>query len=211
MSGPAPAGPAPAALAARKAAARTWARNKLKGLEGRQAAGAAMAARLAALSVYRAARVVLAFAPMGCEPDITPFLTRVLADGKMLCLPACTGPGQMEARRVQALSALQPGAYGIAEAPGPALAPGEIDLAVIPCLAAGADGTRLGRGAGYYDRYLPALRPEAVKVALCRAALLRPTVPAGALDVPMDAVLTECGVYGELLLQKTLDNPPGFQ
>lgn len=208
MSGPAPAGPAPAALAARKAAARTWARNKLKGLEGRQAAGAAMAARLAALSVYRAARVVLAFAPMGCEPDITPFLTRVLADGKILCLPACTGPGQMEARRVQALSALQPGAYGIAEAPGPALAPGEIDLAVIPCLAAGRDGTRLGRGAGYYDRFLAALPPAVPTVAVCRAALVQASVPAGALDVPVGLVLTECGPAGGAAAGRLAPSPP---
>lgn len=181
------------ALAQEKAAARARARAAGKALAGRREAGQAISARLAALAAYRAAQTVLAFVPMAGEPDITPFLEQVLADGKTLCLPACTGPGRMEARRVQSLAALRPGAFGIPEPDGPALAPGDIGLAVVPCLAAGADGTRLGRGAGYYDRFLPGLAPGAAVAAVCRAALVAPSVPAGALDAPVDAVVCETG------------------
>ena len=111
----------------------------------RQALGLAVSRRLAALEAYRRAAVVLAFAPMGTEADITPFLRRVLADGKRLCLPACTGPGVMEAREAADLALLAPAsAYGILEPAGPAVPPEKIDLAVVPCLAAGRDHTRLG-------------------------------------------------------------------
>ena len=167
-----------------KRAARARAR-QLAGLTARDPAaraalGLAVSRRLAALEAYRRAAVVLAFAPMGTEADITPFLRRVLADGKRLCLPACTGPGVMEAREAADLALLAPaGAYGILEPAGPAVPPEKIDLAVVPCLAAGRDHTRLGRGGGYYDRYLPQLRPGA------------PAAAAGPLDAPVALVVTE--------------------
>lgn len=179
-----------------KRAARARAR-QLAGLTARDPAaraalGLAVSRRLAALEAYRRAAVVLAFAPMGTEADITPFLRRVLADGKRLCLPACTGPGVMEAREAADLALLAPaGAYGILEPAGPAVPPEKIDLAVVPCLAAGRDHTRLGRGGGYYDRYLPKLRPGAPAAAVCAAALLWDTVPAGPLDAPVALVVTE--------------------
>lgn len=177
-----------AARARARQLARAWAEDPAV----RAAAGLAVSRRLAALEAYRQAAVVLAFAPLGTEADITPFLRRVLADGKRLCLPACTGPGVMEAREATDLALLAPaGAWGILEAEGPAVPPAQIDLAVVPCLAAGRDHTRLGRGGGYYDRYLPKLRPGVPAAAVCAAALLWGAVPAGPLDAPVTLVVTE--------------------
>ena len=49
--------------------------------------------------------------------------------------------------------------------------------------------------AGYYDRFLP-LACNAVKIALCRAALLEPVLPRECHDVRADFVLTEDALYG---------------
>ena len=88
-----------------------------------------------------------------------------------------------------------PGAYGIPEpSGGEAVEPRTIDLALIPCMAAARDGTRLGHGAGYYDAFIRNTRM--VKWCLCFEALLLNDLPADPWDIAMDAVMTEAGVYG---------------
>ena len=93
---------------------------------------------------------------------------------------------------------LQPGAYGIPEPPAdrPAADPGgyAATLALIPCLAAGTDGVRLGRGGGYYDRFLAQYKGE--RLLLCPAAALLADLPADDWDARFapDEILTEKGI-----------------
>ena len=117
----------------------------------------------------------------------------MLADGKRLCVPLCTAPGVMECRQVLALSELAPGTYGIPEPPAAApLVPAEeIDLAIVPCASASPDGDRLGRGGGYYDRFLRRCTGDAL--LLCREALLRAHIPQEPHDIRLPAVITERG------------------
>ena len=144
-------------------------------------------------TVYHRARTVFAFVGRGDEIDTLPLLRRVLADGKRLCVPLCTAPGIMECREITDLSVLRPGAYRILEPPAgaPLVAPADIDLAVIPCAGASPDGRRLGRGGGYYDRFLAGYAGEAL--LLCRQALLRTDIPWEAHDVLIPTVITEQG------------------
>ena len=120
-------------------------------------------------------------------------LERILSEGKELCVPLCIGPGRMECRRVQDLSVLRPGSYGIPEPPpeAPAAVPEDIDLAIVPCVGAAADGRRLGRGGGYYDRFLARYTGSAL--LLCRERLLCPDIPREAHDICVPAVSTEKG------------------
>ncbi len=69
---------------------------------------------------------------------------------------------------------LSPGVLGIPE-PRPDLpevTPAAVDWALVPGLAFDERGFRLGRGAGYYDRLLPLLRPDATCWALCLSCQL---------------------------------------
>lgn len=66
----------------------------------------------------------------------------------------------------------------------------EVDLAFVPALLVAVDGTRLGRGKGYYDAVLPALPPRAPTVALLHDHEWVAQVPAEPHDVPVQAVLT---------------------
>jgi 5-formyltetrahydrofolate cyclo-ligase len=88
---------------------------------------------------------------------------------------------------------LSPGRFGLQEPPGPRLPPAALaaaDVVVVPALAVGADGTRLGRGGGYYDRALLHARPGAVLVAVVFDEELLDVVPAGPHDRRMTAVVT---------------------
>ena len=144
---------------------------------------------------YRRARTVFAFVGCGREIGTRALLERILSEGKELCVPLCTGPGRMECRRVRDLSVLRPGSYGIPEPPleAPSVPPEDIDLAIVPCVGAAADGRRLGRGGGYYDRFLAHYRGGTV--LLCRELLIREEIPLEPHDYPVPWVLTERGLY----------------
>jgi 5-formyltetrahydrofolate cyclo-ligase len=64
---------------------------------------------------------------------------------------------------------------------------GDIDLMLVPAVAADRSGRRLGRGGGSYDRVLPRVR--AFTIAVVHADELLPEVPVEAHDARVDAVL----------------------
>lgn len=149
----------------------------------------------AVLPEYRSASVLFCYVSVGREPDTRRLIKRALAEGKRVGVPLCTSKGRMEVREITGFEDLEAGAYGIPapKASCPGLAPGEIQLAVIPCVTCSHMGTRLGHGGGYYDRYLAAL--ECPTVCLCREALIREEIPLEPHDRPVDAVITEKGVF----------------
>ena len=161
----------------------------------RAAADEAIARHLLSLPEYRSAGTVFCFVSAGREIDTRPILERTLADGRTLCVPLCVTDGVMELRAVRDLKELSPGAYGILEPPAdsPALSPDQIDLAVIPCVTCSREGRRLGRGGGYYDRFLAHYRGAAV--LLCRERLLRQEIPFDLHDYPIPWVITEAGLF----------------
>ena len=84
-----------------------------------------------------------------------------------------------------------PGPFGIPE-PAPeaeAVEPGAIDWALVPGIAFDPRGYRIGRGAGYYDRLLPMLRPEAPRYALVLDRQWIDEVPTEPHDQPVDGVV----------------------
>lgn len=85
--------------------------------------------------------------------------------------------------------------FGIWEPVGPATDPGVIDLALVPGLAFTRAGHRLGRGKGYYDRFLAQLRPGCFKCGIGYDFQLVDELPTEPHDVPLDAVVTPAGVY----------------
>ena len=68
--------------------------------------------------------------------------------------------------------------------------PNKFDLLVVPGLAFDRTGARLGRGAGYYDRYLPLLRADARRVAVAFDEQIVDAVPTTPEDQPVDFIVT---------------------
>jgi 5-formyltetrahydrofolate cyclo-ligase len=71
--------------------------------------------------------------------------------------------------------------------------PAEIKLMIVPGLAFTRDGHRLGRGGGFYDRYLALLPSTAVKIGVCFSVQIVPSLPAEPHDQHMNAIITEQG------------------
>ncbi|MGN0822293.1 MAG: 5-formyltetrahydrofolate cyclo-ligase [Candidatus Gallimonas sp.] len=125
------------------------------------------------------------------EADTSALIARLLAAGKTVCLPRVFGR-EMRAVRFRSGDALVSGAFGIAEPTGERDEPCEV--ALTPLLAADLSGTRLGYGGGYYDRYFAA-HPTTARVGICFEGQVVSRIPRSAWDVPLDALITEAGVY----------------
>lgn len=160
-----------------------------------QTSSAAIAAHLLAMPEYQAAETVFCFVGIASEIDTQPILQDVLSSGKQLCVPLCTTPGHMELREVSDLCQLHPGSFGLPEPAGdaPVVCIDDVDLAIIPCLTCNHQGQRLGKGGGYYDRFLAHYRGGTV--LLCREKLIRDEIPVEPHDYPIPWVLTEKGLY----------------
>lgn len=153
--------------------------------------------RLIAQPEFAAARVVMAYASTPGELDTDELLAAVLTAGKRLVLPRiAAGEGLMEAVEVSdPASELQPGRFGIAEPTrGHAVAPEQIDLVVTPAVAYDRRGWRLGRGGGFYDRFLARPGLKAVACGLGFAEQLVDALPHGPHDRPVNMLVTDMDV-----------------
>lgn len=142
------------------------------------------------LPEIKKARTVLAYASLPDEVDTSLLLDRLLADGRTVVLPKVTGSTTMELRRYTGRHDLTEGAYHIPEPTGPAFTDLQaVDTALIPGMAFTADGRRLGRGKGYYDRFLASLPHTTVRIGVCFPFQLVSDMPANSHDLPMDMVV----------------------
>lgn len=137
----------------------------------------------------QAARTVLMYWSLPDEVDTHAAVEALATEGKIVILPVVIGEGLMELRRFTGPADLCEGAYGIMEPSGKLFTDfGSIDLIVVPGMAFDAQGHRLGRGKGYYDRFL-ALTPHIYKIGICFDFQKKPFVPFSAHDIPVDEVL----------------------
>lgn len=116
---------------------------------------------------FRPGDLVMGYCPLPDEPDITPVLELLLESGYRLCLPVITPHNGMVAREVTDLKTdLLTNHWHIREPSAfcPEAVPLDIRLVIVPGRAFTPGGARLGRGKGFYDRFLP--RTPARRVAL---------------------------------------------
>ena len=175
--------------------------------EYRDGASAAIAVNALSIPEMHKAKRVLVYFSVGSEPGTLALINKLLESGKKVCLPLCTDFDEegrktdtvdaMEARQINSFDDLVPGAYGIPEpkADTKMIPPRKIDLIILPCVSCDRNCSRLGHGAGYYDKYLSMVRPGCFKMALCFEEALADEIPVEEHDVRMDAVVTEKTVY----------------
>lgn len=151
--------------------------------------------RLRTLSEYQNADTVFCFVGTPHEIDTRPILLDVLSSGRRLCVPRCMAGHRMEPVVIRSLDDLSPGAYDILEpvASCQVLQSDEVDFTVVPCLSCDRSGRRLGRGGGYYDRFLANYRGRAAMV--CRESLMRRRIPADLYDQTIEILVTDAQIY----------------
>ena len=155
-----------------------------------------IAQRLFASPLWQQSRTIMLYLSFQNEVATREIYQQGWQAGKTMLLPICApSGGLMEMSILTSFAQLVPNRYGIDELPEGLqrlIDPAEIDLALIPGIAFDRSGNRLGFGAGYYDRYLPRLRPDVPRVALAYECQLHSeSLPADQYDLPMDHIVTE--------------------
>ena len=143
------------------------------------------------------ARTIMGFAALVDEVDLAPLWQHIIASGRVLAFPAMTGEdGRMDAKPVGDLERdLEPGRFGILQPVASVpLDPREIDFVFVPALVYDLRGHRLGRGGGYYDRFLAGRAPQAFRCGVGFECQVLPEVPIKDHDCPVQALVTEKGV-----------------
>ncbi|MDR1961281.1 MAG: 5-formyltetrahydrofolate cyclo-ligase [Gracilibacteraceae bacterium] len=165
--------------------------------EERQAQSKAIASFTRESSFFIDSRVIFLYMSVGSEVATEDLAADILASGRELCVPWCR-QGRMHACRVFSLTRdLAPGAWGV---PEPVerrqrpLEPALIDLVLAPGLAFDRAGHRLGYGGGYYDRFLPLCRPEAVVCGLAYSFQILPFVEFEPHDQKLCCLVSENGI-----------------
>lgn len=137
---------------------------------------------------YQNAKRLFCYYSTDSEPSTRELIADAAARGKTVALPVSGPDGSMEFYRYDGV--LRPGRFGIMEPDSrELLVPEAGDLLLVPGVAFDRRGYRLGRGGGYYDRYLAA--HTGVTMGLCWGQMLIGQVPHTCYDVPVDYIVTE--------------------
>lgn len=151
------------------------------------AAGAALAAHAPTL----ARPTVALFVASGSEPPTLPLLDALADLGVRVLLPVLEEDMDLDWAVYGGVGGLVEGRRGILVPTGRPLgreALASVGLVVVPALAVGRDGSRLGQGGGSYDRALA--RATAPVIAVVHDVEVLETVPVEPHDRAVDGFLT---------------------
>ena len=134
------------------------------------------------------ARVVMVYYSLPDEVCTHQLIDDLVAEGKMVLLPKVLDDETMELCRYTGIHDLREGSFHIMEPVGEPFANFlQIDVALIPGMAFDAQGHRLGRGKGYYDRLLT--RISCKTIGVCFDFQKVEEVPVGEHDISVDEVI----------------------
>ena len=135
------------------------------------------------------AAVVMAYYSLPDEVNTHRLLDELVEEGKTVLLPEVVDDETMVVRRYRSCADLREGAYHIMEPIGEMFTDyQQIDVVLVPGVAFDADGHRLGRGRGYYDRFLNTVGTVS-KIGVCFDFQKVQEVPVGPDDVMVDLVV----------------------
>ena len=152
-------------------------------------------ANIVSLPQYKKANRIMAFLAMRGESNLDPLIEQALADEKEIYIPVCLPERQIGAGRLFSMSGFTKGPLGLRNLPAPytMIGPEDLDLVLVPAVACGVDGTRLGMGAGYYDRYLARV-PFEKRVAALWDFQVIPDIPSEPFDQKIAKIVTDKSV-----------------
>ena len=170
---------------------RTWIRQQTRQFSQQQLAelSTVIMERLLHHPQMQTAKTVLMYYALPDEVDTHAAIDTLVTMGKEVFLPAVVDAEHFILRHYTGKKDLTKGAYGIMESIGKvANAAQHIDVAVVPGMAFDTDGHRLGRGKGYYDRFL-AHQQQTYKIGICFDFQKVSKVCTTENDIKMDEVL----------------------
>ena len=145
--------------------------------------------------VWKKANHIMMYSPFKGEIDLLVLLQE---PGKKFYFPKIDNK-KLQVVEVKSAYDFEEGTYNIGEPKSfcPVFSPKNIDLIIVPGLAFDKEGNRLGRGQGFYDRFLEDVKKykEIPTLALAYPFQIQESVPIEPHDQKVDRVLSLCNVY----------------
>jgi 5-formyltetrahydrofolate cyclo-ligase len=124
--------------------------------------------RVLELPVWEQARVVVVFEPFRYEPEITPLVSDLRRRGSEIIAILPTARSQHDVAIF-----------------------GPLDLVLVPGIAFTRAGARMGRGFGFFDRFLAHRAAGAIKIGIAFNFQIVESLPLEPHDVKLDLVVTD--------------------
>lgn len=159
--------------------------------EERNRKSARIKEKLLNTSEFKKAKVVMFYITFDGEVKTEEMIKEALKLGKIVVVPVC-GRDRVILRPclLDSATKLKKGPYGICEPTRKKpIRLKDLDLIIVPAVAFDKNNNRLGRGKGYYDRFLKRLSPDTASIGLGFDFQILPVLPAATHDVSVDRVL----------------------
>ncbi|MGM0569036.1 MAG: 5-formyltetrahydrofolate cyclo-ligase [Elusimicrobiota bacterium] len=141
---------------------------------------------------FKKAKNIMFYIAHSGEPDISCITDDFSDKKKNFYLPRIKS-SHLEVAKIEGFDSLIIGKYKIPEPPpqSETIPREKLDVIFIPGLCFTPSGIRLGRGGGYYDRFLAGIDPAVKKIGICYSFQIEKDIPCCAHDVGVDEVITD--------------------
>lgn len=148
--------------------------------------------KLSGLSEFKRAKTVMFYVSLDEEVNTENMIDETLLMGKQVVVPVIKEGKIIASPITDRKKDLVRGSFGIYEPlkeNARSIQPDRIDLVIVPGVAFDLLGNRLGRGKGYYDRFLAGLIPETCTVGLAFDFQVVEDLPRTPHDIPVKKLL----------------------
>ena len=141
-------------------------------------------------SVFKKAKTVMFYISFGGEVNTKDMIRKSKESGKIVTVPVCEKNRIINACLLGGRERLAKGPYGILEpVTKQCFNLRNLDLVIVPGLGFTKQGKRLGRGKGYYDRFLKKLSSKTDTIGLAFDFQILSRIPTTPTDVNVDRVV----------------------
>jgi 5-formyltetrahydrofolate cyclo-ligase len=183
-------------------------REKIKGILSslpgplREQKSSSIAANLFISKIWQEADAVFLFLSFDTEVMTDVMVQRALSEDKIVAIPCIAGGGMTFHRIMGLYDSISVNEYGIREPcrdlPQVKIGNNREVLVVTPGLAFDRNKNRLGRGGGYYDRFIAKARSKTgervVFAGICFTEQITAVVPVNSHDMKVDIIVTDRGI-----------------
>jgi len=138
--------------------------------------------------VFKDAKKIGAYYPIGSEVLTQDILQEILSSGRELFLPKVVG-NDIEFRKITDFSCLEMGTFDIMEPKDECSVDNNLDLILVPTVGISEDGIRLGYGYGFFDKFLSIHKIETISLVYEKQVIKK--IPHSDHDIPINWILTE--------------------
>jgi len=158
---------------------------------------------LFSLTEYKNSCAVMFYVSMGNEVYTHEIIKVALGEKKEVSVPFILKSQNITIPcKINDFSNLEPGPFGILQPSKEKIRniPIEsIDLVIVPGIAFDRKGNRVGKGKGFYDRFLKSINATIPKIALAFSMQIVEQISTTENDVAVDKIITEDGIINCML------------